>query len=51
MNCMEVLDQWSDGTDGYAEIINGGIIENHVIITITSEFNMGFSFVVEIYGQ
>jgi hypothetical protein len=51
INCFRALDQWSDGTGGKAEILYGGVGYSYVIVKITSKFNRGFHFVIEVYGQ
>jgi hypothetical protein len=40
----------NDGTGGYAKIIEGGVGYSYVTVKVTSQFNRGFWFVVEVYG-
>jgi hypothetical protein len=51
IGCVHALDRWGDGTGGYAEFVGGGIGYNYVDVKITSKWNRGFSFVIEVYGQ
>jgi len=51
IGCVHAIDQWDDGTGGYAEFVDGGIGYNHVDVKITSQFSRGFYFVIEVYGQ
>jgi hypothetical protein len=51
INCVHAIDQWADGTGGSARILNGGIGYNFVDVKITSQFNRGFWFVIDVYGQ
>ena len=51
IGCVHALDQWGDGTGGYAEFVGGGIGYNYVDVKITAQFNRGFWFVIEVYGQ
>jgi len=51
IGCVHALDQWDDGTGGYAEFVGGGIGYNFVDVKITSRLNRGFWFVIEVYGQ
>jgi hypothetical protein len=51
INCVQAIDQWSDGTGGFAQITDGGLGYNYVKVKIWSQFNRGFWFVVKIYGQ
>ncbi len=43
-------DNWDDDTGGYAEIIDGGIGEKHVIVRVTSQLMRGFNFTFSVYG-
>ena len=51
IGCVHAHDQRDDGTGGYAEIVGGGIGYNYVDVNITSQFNRGYSFVIEVFGQ
>ena len=51
ISCVQALDQWSDGTGGFAEFVGGGIGRNFVDVKVTSRFSRGFSFVIEVYGH
>jgi hypothetical protein len=51
INCVKAIDQWHDGTGGNAEITDGGIGYNYVKVKVTSQFNRGFWFEIEVYGQ
>ncbi|KAJ9589564.1 hypothetical protein L9F63_017229, partial [Diploptera punctata] len=49
ISCVEVLDQWDDNTGGHAEIVNGGIGHEYVMVKITSERGRGFFFIIKVY--
>jgi len=51
IGCVHAHDQWTDGTGGYAELVGGGVGHNHVDVKITSQFNRGFWFVIEVFGH
>lgn len=51
IGCVHALDKWSDGTGGYASIVNGGIGYNYVDVKITSKLSRGFWFEIIVYGQ
>jgi hypothetical protein len=51
IGCVQAIDQWTDDTGGYAEIIDGGIGYNYVTVKVTSQFSRGFWFEIEVYGQ
>jgi hypothetical protein len=51
IGCVRALDGWDDDTGGFASFVEGGIGQNYVIVQITSKFNRGFSFFIEVYGQ
>jgi hypothetical protein len=49
INCTEALNQWTDGTGCYAEIVDSGVRHDFMKVKITSQFNRGFTFVVYAY--
>ena len=51
INCVRAIDKWNDGTGGYASFVDGGIGYNYVEVYIKSQFNRGFYFEIEVYGQ
>jgi hypothetical protein len=51
IGCFKAIDRWTDGTGGSAETTSGGIGYNYVTVKITSRFNRGFWFVIEVYGH
>jgi hypothetical protein len=51
IGCYHALDGWDDDTGGYASFVRGGIGYNYVELKITSQFNRGFWFVINVYGQ
>jgi len=51
ITCVHALDRWGDGTGGHAKIVGGGVGYQYVDVKITSQFNRGFWFVVEVYGK
>jgi len=50
ITCVHAHDHWSDSTGGYVQIVGGGIGYDYVDVKITSQFNKGFSFVIEVFG-
>jgi hypothetical protein len=51
IGCVHALDRWGDDTGGYAQFVGGGIGYSFVDVKITSRFNRGFWFEIEVYGQ
>jgi len=51
IGCVYALDKWGDDTGGFAEFVGGGIGYNFVDVKVTSRFNRGFWFIIEVYGQ
>jgi hypothetical protein len=51
ITCVHALDQWGDGTGGFAKIVGGGMGYNYVDVKIISRFGRGFHFVIEVYGK
>lgn len=48
---VEARDNWDDGTGGSPKITSGGPGQNHVIVTVTSQFSRGFDFTVSVHGK
>jgi hypothetical protein len=51
IHCVQVTDLWDDGTGGYAEIRGGGVGHDYVKMKLRSQFNRGFAFNIQVYGQ
>jgi hypothetical protein len=51
ISCVHALDQSNDGNGGSVKIVGGGIGFNYVDVKITSKFNRGFWFVIDVYGK
>ena len=51
INCVHAIDKWDDDTGGYASFVGGGIGYNYVDVHMVSQFNRGFYFEIEVYGQ
>ena len=44
------MDNWRDGTGGYAKLLSGGVGKSEVTVEVTSQFSRGFDFSFNVYG-
>ncbi|CAH0714893.1 unnamed protein product, partial [Brenthis ino] len=51
IRAIDIKDNWTDGTGGYATILAGGVGEQFVKIQLKSQRGNGFKFTVTIYGR
>lgn len=51
ITCIEVSDQWRNGTNGYPELVKGGLGQRNATIRLTSLPRYGLAFVIKIFGH
>ena len=51
ISCVHAHDEDTVGTGGSADVVEGGAGHNHVDVEITSQYNKGFRFLIEVFGR